>query len=72
MSPWLLDIFFDIVVRQVNKRAIGRRVKLRDDNGGGWEIKQVLYRDNTVMVAEIKEHLQNTVTKFEGRVKIWG
>ena len=26
-------------------------LKLRDEKGGGWEIKQVLYADDTVLVA---------------------
>ena len=34
ISPWLFNIFYDRVVRQVNERAMGRGVKLRDGNGG--------------------------------------
>ena len=41
--------------RQVNQRAIGNGVKLRDENGGGWEIKKVLYAHNIVLVAETRE-----------------
>ena len=44
---------------------MGRGVKLRDENGGGWEIKQTLYVDDTVLVAETKEHLQHIVSEFE-------
>ena len=40
-------------------------VKLRDEKGGGSEIKQVLYADDTVLVAEIREHLQHTMREFE-------
>ena len=40
-------------------------MKLRDENGGGWEIKQVLYADDTVLVAEIREDLQHIVSEFE-------
>ena len=32
---------------------------------GGWEIKQVLYADDTVLVAETREHLQHIVSEFE-------
>ena len=35
VSRWLFNIFFDIVVRQVNEKASGRGVKLRDENGSG-------------------------------------
>ena len=45
------------MVRQVNEREIWKGVKLRDENGGGWEIKQVIYVDDTVLVAETREHL---------------
>ena len=46
---------------------MGKGVRLRDENGGGsWEIKQVLYADNTVWVAETREHLHHIVNEFEG------
>ena len=32
---------FDRVVRQVNERAMGNGVKMKDENGEGWEIKKV-------------------------------
>ena len=54
MYWWLLNIFFDRIVRQVNEKATRRGVKLRDKNGGSWEIKQVLHANNTVMVEEHK------------------
>ena len=38
MSQWLFNIFFDGVEGHVNERAMRREVKLRDENGGGWEI----------------------------------
>ena len=53
------------MVIQVNERAMGKGMKLRDDNGGGWGIKQVLYADNTVLEAETREHLQHIVSEFE-------
>ena len=51
MSLWLYNISFDSVVRRVNERAKGRGGKLRDKNGEGWEIREVLYADDTVLVA---------------------
>ena len=57
--------FFYRVVRQVNERTMGKGVKLRDENGVGWEIKQVLYADDTGLVAETREHLQHIVSEFE-------
>ena len=40
MSPWIFNIFFDRVVRQVNEgvRREGE-VKLRDERSRGWKIK---------------------------------
>ena len=40
-------------------------VKLRDENGGGWKIKQVLYAYDTVLLKETREHLQYIVNEFE-------
>ena len=37
----------------------------RDENGEGWEIKQVLYVDDMVLVAETREQLQDIVNEFE-------
>ena len=53
------------MTRQINERTMGRGVKLRDRNGGIWEIKQILYADETVLVAETREYLQHIVNKFE-------
>ena len=50
------------MVRQVNERATERGVKLRDEKGVGWEIKQVLYSDDTILVVETTEHLQHIVS----------
>ena len=50
MSLGSLIFVFDRVVRQVNERAMGKGVKLRGENEVGWEIKQVLYADDTVLV----------------------
>ena len=32
-------------------------MRLRDGNEGRWEIKQVLYADDKVLVTETREHL---------------
>ena len=44
---------------------MGKGVKLREENGGDWEIKQISYADDTVLVAETGEHLQHSVSEFE-------
>ena len=63
--PWLFNIFFERVVRQVNEGATGRGVKLRDGSVVGLEIKQVLYKDDIVLVAETRKHLQDIANGFE-------
>ena len=65
MSPWFFNIFFDRVVRQVNDRVMVRGANLRDEKGGGCEIKHVLYTSDTVLVAEIRKHLHHIVSEFE-------
>ena len=63
--PRSSSIFYFTETRKVNERAMGRGVKLRDENGGCWEIKQALYADDTVLVAEAREHLQHIANEFE-------
>ena len=46
--------FFDIVVRQVNEMTRGIAVKLGGENGEGWEIKQVLYADDRMLVPKTR------------------
>ena len=72
MSPWLLNILFDRMVRQVNERAAGRGVRLIDEKEGGWEIKQVLYADDTLLVGETREHLPHIVIELERACGIMG
>ena len=36
MFPYLVNIFFERMVRRMNERAEGRGMKLRDKNGRGW------------------------------------
>ena len=63
-------MLFDRVVRQVNGKAMGKGVRLRDENGGSWEIKQVIYLDDTVFLSETREHLQRIGVSLRGRVTV--
>ena len=67
MSPWLFNIYIDGVVREVNARVLGRGLKLLDGNENNWEINQLLFADDTVVVADSEEKLGQLVTEF-GRV----
>ena len=67
MSPWLLNLYIDGVVREVNARVLGRGLKLVDGNDNEWELNQLLFADDTVMVADSERKLCQLVTEF-GRV----
>ena len=45
----------DGVVREVNVRALGKGLELLSENGGGFEINQLLFADDTVLVADSEE-----------------
>ena len=66
MSPWLFNLFIDGVVREVNARVLGRGLKLLDGNDE-WEMNQLLFADDTVVVADSEEKLCQLVSEF-GRV----
>ena len=67
MSPWLFNLYIDGVVREVNARVLGRGVELLDGNGNDWRLNQLLFADDTVVVADSEEKLGQLVTEF-GRV----
>ena len=52
MSPWLFSLFIDGVVREVNARVLGRGLKLVDGNAIEWELNQLPFEDDTVVVAD--------------------
>ena len=45
------------MARHVNESRTGRKVKLKDRNGGGSEAIQILYADETLLVAETRKCL---------------
>ena len=67
MSPWLFNLYIDGVVREVNARVLGRGLKLVDGDGSEWELNQLLFADDTVVVADSEEKLCQLVSEF-GRV----
>ena len=44
----------DGVVREVNVRVLGKGLELLSANGGRFEINQLLFADDTVLVADFK------------------
>ena len=57
----------DGVVREVNVRLHGKGLELLSANGGRFEINQLLFADDTALVADSEEKLCRLVSKF-GRV----
>ena len=51
MPPWLFNLYIDGVVGEVNARVPGRGLKLVDGNDNEWELNQLLFADDTVVVA---------------------
>merc|ERR1711888_425040 len=67
MSPWLFNIYMDGVVREVYSRVNGMGVKMRVHGESEWILSQLLFADDTALVAESAEQLQCLVREF-GRV----
>ena len=55
------------MVREVNARVLGRGLKLVDGNDNEWKLNQLLFADDTVVVADSERNLCQLVTEF-GRV----
>ena len=57
----------DGVVRKANVRVLGKELELLSANGGRFEINQLLFADDTALVADSEEKLCRFVSEF-GRV----
>ena len=64
MSPWLFNVYMDGVVREVNVRVLGKGLELLSANGGRFEMKQLLFADDTAPVADSEEKLCRLVSEF--------
>ena len=67
MSPWLVNAYMHGVVRDVNFRVLGRGLELLSVNGGRFEINQLLFADDTELVADSEEKLCRLASEF-GRI----
>ena len=66
-SPWLFNVYMDGAVREVNVRVLGNALELLSANGGRFEINQLLFADDTALVADSQQKLCRLVAEF-GRV----
>ena len=48
------NVYIDGVVREVNVRVLGKGLELHSVNGGRFKINQVLFADDTALVADSK------------------
>ena len=67
MSQWLFNVYMDGVVREVNVRVYGKGLELLSANGGRFEINQLLFADDTALVADSEEKLCRLMSEC-GRV----
>ena len=51
MLPWLFNLDIEGVVREVNVRELGTGLKLVDGDDNEWELNQLLFANDTVVVA---------------------
>ena len=52
MSSWLFSVYMDGVFREVNVRVLGKGLELLSANGGRFEMNQMLFADDTALVAD--------------------
>ena len=67
MSPWFFNVYMDGAVPKVNVRVLGKGLELLSANGGRFEINQLSFADDTVLVDDSEEKLCILVSEF-GRV----
>ena len=51
MSPWLFNVYVNGVVREVNVMVLSKGLELLSANGIRFEINQLLFADDTALVA---------------------
>ena len=64
MSSWLFNVYMDCVVREVNARVLEKGQDLQSVNCDMLEINQLLFADDTAVVADSVEKLCRLVSEF--------
>ena len=64
MSPWLFNVYMDGVVQEVNVTVLEKGLELLSANGGRFEINQLLFADDTALVADSQDKLCRLVSEF--------
>ena len=68
MSPWSFNFYMDSMVQKVNVRVFGKWLELLRAGGGRFEINQLLFAEDTALVADSLEKLCRLVSEF---VRVW-
>ncbi len=68
MSPWLFNLYMDGVVRELHARMLGRGLSFVNADGREWSPSQLLFADDTALVADSERRLRKLVEEF-GRVR---
>ena len=64
MSPWLFNEYINGVVREMNLGCLKQGLKILSANGGRFEINQLLFADDTALVADSVKKLCRLVSEF--------
>ena len=68
MSPWLLNLFMDAVMKEVREKAGYVGVTLWDERRNiEWKVDWLMFADDTVLLGDSEEKLERLVQEF-GRV----
>ena len=70
MSPWLFNVYMDGVVREVNVRVLGKGLELLSANGNRFEINQLLFADDTALVADSEEKFGRVCERRKLRMNV--
>ena len=57
MTPWWFNVYIDGMVREANVRVLGKVLELLSANGGRFEINQLLFANDTALLADTEENL---------------
>ena len=64
MSPWLFNVYMNAVVRDVNVRVLGKGLELLSANGCRFGLNQLLFADDTALVAHSEDKFCRLVSEF--------
>ena len=62
--PWLFSVYMDGVVLEVNAMVLGKGLVMLSVNGGRFEKNQLLFADDTALVADSEKKLCRLVGEW--------